>query len=98
MMMVVVEEEVTKKKKKKKTGAVEDSMYRLSEEILKLPPKQNGFYKCTFKGCGELFSRAHTFKLHERTHREFSHYHKWKKEPQLFRDELLPSPLPPAKI
>jgi hypothetical protein len=43
-------------------------------------------FACSFPGCGEAFSRAYTLKIHEKSHKLFANYHKWKKEPQLFLD------------
>jgi len=43
-------------------------------------------YACSFSGCGEAFSRAYTLKIHEKSHKLFANYHKFRKEPQLFLD------------
>ena len=40
-------------------------------------------FKCKYPGCNEAFSRAYTLKIHEKSHKVFGNYHKWKKEPQL---------------
>ena len=43
-------------------------------------------FKCKHPGCNEAFSRAYTLKIHEKSHKVFGNYHKWKKEPQLGLD------------
>jgi hypothetical protein len=50
---------------------------------------RNGFdrpFKCTEPGCTAAFSRAYTLKVHMKSHKVFSTYHKWKKDPQLILD------------
>ena len=44
-------------------------------------------FKCRFDGCNQAFSRAYTLKIHEKSHKLFGNYHKWKKDPQLFLDK-----------
>jgi hypothetical protein len=44
-------------------------------------------FKCRHKGCDEAFSRAYTLKIHEKSHKLFGDYHRWKKDPQLFLDK-----------
>ena len=43
-------------------------------------------FKCKHPGCNEAFSRAYTLKVHEKSHKVFGNYHKWKKQPQLGLD------------
>lgn len=43
-------------------------------------------FKCKHPGCHEAFSRAYTLKVHEKSHKVFGNYHKWKKQPQLGLD------------
>jgi hypothetical protein len=43
-------------------------------------------YRCPHKDCNQVFSRAYTFKMHMRSHENFSRYHEYKRHPQLYLD------------
>jgi len=43
-------------------------------------------HRCHFPGCGEVFSRLYTFKVHLKTHEMFPQYYSYKQQPQLYND------------
>lgn len=43
-------------------------------------------YVCEHAGCGQLFSRLYTYKVHLRTHENFPDYFRFKRDPQLALD------------
>jgi hypothetical protein len=45
-------------------------------------------YVCEHPHCGQIFSRLYTYKVHLRTHENFPEYFEYKRNPQLFYDQV----------
>ena len=76
------------KKKKKNKKHVFDPNSNLMKHDFEAHVRNNFRrpYVCSFAGCGQAFSRIYTLKVHERSHENYSKYHEYKRDPQLYFD------------
>eukprot|EP01041_Mallomonas_annulata_P007287 gene7287-14864_t len=58
-----------------------------SKRVAFIPPDaKNNTFICTHFGCGQVFSRAYTLKIHEKAHTLFAGYSDFTRDPKLFVD------------